>query len=67
MHTHLMLDGRAPDYLSEKLLSLKYHKSHDTKSRLPYRLSIPLTNSMKRNQCSFTMKLNSGTMSATVV
>ena len=24
-----ILDGRAPDYLSEKLLSLKYHKSHD--------------------------------------
>ena len=46
MYTHLMLDWRAPDYLSEKLLSLKYHKSHDTRSRLPYRLSIPRTNSM---------------------
>ena len=67
MYTHLMLDWRAPDYLSEKLLSLKYHKSHDTRSRLPYRLSIPRTNSMKRNQCSFTMKLNSGTMSVTVI
>ena len=33
-----MLDGRALDYLSEKLLSLKYHKSYDIRSRLPYRL-----------------------------
>ena len=24
------LDGRTPDYPSEKLLSLKYHNSHDT-------------------------------------
>ena len=43
-----MLDGRAPDSLSEILLSLKYHQSHDTRSRLPYRLHIPRTNSMKR-------------------
>ena len=43
-----ILDLRAPDFLSEKLLSLKYHKSHDTRSRLPYRLPIPRTNSMKR-------------------
>ena len=43
-----ILDGHAPDFLSEKLLSLKYHKSHDTRSRLPYRLSIPCTNSIKR-------------------
>ena len=43
-----ILDGCAPDYLSEKLLSLKYHKSHDTRSRLPYRLPVPRTNSMKR-------------------
>ena len=43
-----ILDGRAPHYLSEKLLSLKYHKSHDTRSRLPYRLAVPRTNSMKR-------------------
>jgi len=40
-----MLDGRAPDYLSEKLLCLKYHKSHNT---LPYRLPIPRTSGMKR-------------------
>ena len=33
-----MLDGRALDYLSEKLLSLKYHKSRDIRSRMPYRL-----------------------------
>ena len=43
-----ILDGRALDHLFEKMLSLKYHKSHDTRSRLPYRLSIPCTNSMKR-------------------
>jgi len=43
-----ILDGRAPDYLSEKLLSLKYHEACDTRSRLPYRLPIPRTNSMKR-------------------
>ena len=44
-----ILDGRAPDYLSEKLLSLKYITSHMIKrSRLPYRLSIPRTNNMKR-------------------
>ena len=43
-----ILDGRAPDFLSKKLLSLKCHKSHDTRSRLPYRLPIPRTNSMKR-------------------
>ena len=42
-----ILDGRAPDYQSEKLLSLKYHKSHDTRSRLPYQLPILRTNSMK--------------------
>ena len=29
-------------------LYLKYHKSHDARSRLPYRLPIPRTNSMKR-------------------
>ena len=40
-----ILDGCAPDYLSEKLLSLKYH---DTRSRLPYRLPVTRTNSMKR-------------------
>ena len=43
-----ILDGHAPDFLSEKLLSLKYHKSHDTRSRLPYQLPILRTNSMKR-------------------
>ena len=43
-----ILDGRALDYQSEKLLSLKYHKSHDTRSRLPYQLPILRTNSMKR-------------------
>ena len=43
-----ILDGRAPDYLSEKLFSLKYHKSYDTRSRLYCRLPIPRTNSMKR-------------------
>ena len=39
-----ILDGCAPDYLSEKLLLLSY----DTMSRLSYRLPIPRTNSMKR-------------------
>ena len=43
-----ILDGCALDYLSEKLLSLKYHKSHDTRFQLPYRLPIPRTNSLKR-------------------
>ena len=43
-----ILHGSVPDYLSEKLLSLKYHKSNDTRSRLPYRLPILRTNSMKR-------------------
>ena len=43
-----ILDGRAPDYLSKKLLSLKYCKSYDTRSRMPYRLPIPRTNSRKR-------------------
>ena len=52
-----ILDGRAPVYRSEKLLSLKYHKSHDTRSRLPYRLSIPRTNSMKRMFVYNTVKL----------
>ena len=35
-------------YLTDKLLSLKYHKSYDTKSQLSYHLPIPRTNSMKR-------------------
>ena len=52
-----ILDGREPDYLSEKLLSLKYHKSHNTTSRLPYRFSIPRTNSMKRMFVYNTVKL----------
>ena len=52
-----ILDGRVPVYRSEKLLSLKYHKSHDTRSRLPYRLSIPRTNSMKRMFVYNTVKL----------
>ena len=41
------LTGRA---LSEKLFSLKYHKSwsHDTRPRLPFRLPIPRTNSVQR-------------------
>ena len=43
-----ILDGRASDYLSEKLLSLKHRKSYDTRSRLSYRLSFARTNSMKR-------------------
>ena len=44
-----ILDGRAPDYLCEKLLSLKYRKSHNTRTRLLYRFpSIPRTNNMKR-------------------
>ena len=41
----IILDGRAPDYLSEKLLSLTYQKCHDTRSRLPYHL---IANSMNR-------------------
>ena len=52
-----IFDGPAPDYLSEKLLSLKYHKSHDTRSRLPHCLPIPRTNSIRYDvivslQCS---------------
>ena len=43
-----ILEGRAPDYLSDKLISLKYCKSYDTRSRMPYRLPIPHTNSRKR-------------------
>lgn len=43
-----ILDGRAPDYLTQKLSSLKFNKLYDTRSRLPYRLPIPRTNSMKR-------------------
>ena len=43
-----ILDGRAPEYLTQKLSSLKYNKSYDTRSRLPYRLPIPRTISMKR-------------------
>ena len=42
------LDGRAPEYLTQKLSSLKHNKSYDTRSRLPYCLPIPRTNSMKR-------------------
>ena len=43
------LDGRAPDYLSEKLCYLWNITNHMIKgSRLPYRLSIPRTNDMKR-------------------
>ena len=42
-----ILEGRAPDYLY-KLISLKYCKSYDTRSRMPYRLPIPRTNSRKR-------------------
>ena len=33
-----ILEGHAPDYLSEYRLSLKYHNSHDTRSRLSYHL-----------------------------
>ena len=43
-----ILDGRPPNYLSEKLLSLKYCKFYDTRSRMPYRLPIPRTNCRKR-------------------
>ena len=43
-----ILEGRAPDYLSDKLISLKYCKFYDTRSRMPYRLPIPRTNSRKR-------------------
>ena len=43
-----ILDGRAPDYLTQKLSSFKFNKLYDTRSRLPYRLPIPRTNSMKR-------------------
>ena len=43
-----VMDGCAPSYLSEKMLSLKYCKSHCTRSRLPYRLPIPRNNSMIR-------------------
>ena len=42
------MDGLAPDYLSEKLLSLKYCKTYDTRSPMPYRLPTPRTNSRKR-------------------
>ena len=43
------------DYRSEKLLSLKHHTFHDTRSRLPYRLiQVPIAWS----ECSFTMQLN---------
>ena len=43
------------DYLSEKLVSLKRHKSHDTRSRLPSRLiHVPMTWS----ECAFTIHLN---------
>ena len=43
-----IMDGCAPSYLSEKLLSLKYCKSHCIRSRLPYRLPIPRNKSMIR-------------------
>ena len=43
-----IMDGLAPDYLSEKLLSLKYCKTYDTRSPMPYRLPIPRINSRKR-------------------
>ena len=43
-----ILDESVPDYLSEKLLSLKYNKSHDRRSQLPCRLPILRTKSMKR-------------------
>ena len=33
-----ILEGHVPDNLSEKRLSLKYHNSQDTRSRLSYRL-----------------------------
>ena len=36
-----ILDGRAPDYLIQKLSSFKFNKLYDTRSRLPYRLPIP--------------------------
>ena len=40
-----ILDGHAPECLIQKLSSLKYNKSYDTRSRLPYRLPIPHTSS----------------------
>ena len=43
-----ILDGHVPDYLIQKLSSFKFNKLYDTRSRLPYRLPIPRTNSMKR-------------------
>ena len=43
-----ILDGRAPDYLIQKLSSFKFNKLYETRSRLPYRLPIPRINSMKR-------------------
>ena len=52
-----ILDGRVPVYRSEKLLSLKYRKSHDTRTRFPYRLSIPRTNSIKQMFVYNTVKL----------
>lgn len=41
-------DGRAQDCLSEKLSSLKYCKSQDTRSPMPYRLPISSTNIRQR-------------------
>ena len=43
-----IMDGWAPNYLSEKQLSLKYRRSHCTRSQLPYHLPIPRNNSMMR-------------------
>ena len=37
-----ILDGCAPDYLSEKLLPLKYHKSHDTRSLITSLFHVPI-------------------------
>ena len=51
------MDGRAADYLSEKLFSLKDHKSYDTRSRLSSRLPVSRTNSMKRMYFFDTVKL----------
>ena len=38
-----ILDGRAPEHLTQKLSSLKYNRSYDTRFRLPYCLPIPHT------------------------
>ena len=53
-----VLDGHSAEYLSGKLLPLKYCKSHYLRSQMPYHL--PIHTAIARSKCSYLMLFNHG-------